>query len=233
MRRVRLFTPVAAAASAAALALSLAAPAHAESTPETAGETVSFGLFATGTERPEGSFDIERLEEFGVEGSDVELLAEGVVPETGSETSAQQDDVLNRWDDVDGWEIIWREGRYDPVSGSGSGALKIDQKHNLSMEAVRATTQYPYTSTSFPDDTKFQETAGGTSYRYQTEVWEVECSGWLWWRECEIVDTRVVRALVDFRIPSHSPEPVGAFNAYCEQNTGDRCPDWVREALNI
>lgn len=210
------------------------APVNAETAPRTAEDTVTFGVFAVGEERPEGSFDLADLTELGVTDADIELLAEGVVPETEEQATNQADDVLNRWDDVDGETVIWRQGHYDPSTGKGSGAEKIDQKHNLGMEAVRTVTRWPFTNASLPDHTKEQENPpGGTSYRYQAEAWEVECTGWFWWRECQVLDTRIVRAIVDYRVPSHSNEPMGAFNAYCEQTSGDRCPDWVREALNV
>lgn len=231
---MRIITAFAGSVSAAVLVLALAAPAGAEPAPDTAGDTVSFGLFAAEQERPESEFDIEELTEFGLEDEQLTQLAEGVVPEPEAETMVAQDDVLTTWDDVDGDRVVWREGHYNPATGQGSGALKIDQKHNLSMEAVRSVTRWPYTEQSLPDDTKTQEMPpNGTTYRYRAEVWEVECSGWWFWRECEIVDERIVRALVDFRAVPDSTETKGAFNAYCEQNTGDRCPDWVRNALNI
>lgn len=210
------------------------ATANAEAAPQTAEDTVSFGVFALGEERPEGSFELGDLAELGVAEADLELLAEGVVPDAEEQGANQADDVLNRWDDVEGETVIWRQGHYNPSTGRGSGAEKIDQKHNLSMEAVRTVTRWPFTNASLPDHTKTQENPpGGTSYRYQAEAWEVECTGWWWWRDCQVLDTRIVRAIVDYRVPSHSPESQGAFNAYCEQSSGDRCPDWVREALNI
>ncbi|GAB3701820.1 hypothetical protein [Nocardiopsis oceani] len=210
------------------------APAHAETAPETAGDAVSFGVFATGEELPEDTFALEELENLGVDEADIGLLADGVVPDVEEQEPTQADDVLSQWDDVEGDTVIWRQGHYNPSTGRGSGAEKIDQKHNLSMEAVRTVTRHPFTNASPPPNhTKEQEQPpGGTTYRYRAEVWEVECTGWFWWRECQVLDTRTVRAIVDFRIPSHSTEPMGAFNAYCEQ-TGDRCPDWVRGALNI
>lgn len=231
---MRIVTIFACTVAATALALTTVAPAGAEPVPETAGDTVSFGMFATGQERPAGTFDIEDLAEFGLEDEQIARLTEGVVPEPQTQDIAAQNDVITTWDDVEGDQVVWRRGHYNPTTGQGSGALKIDQKHNLSMEAVRSVTRWPYTSQSAPAHTKTQEMPpNGTTYRYRAEVWEVQCSGWLWWRKCKVLDDRVVRALVDFRSVPGSTQTKGAFNAYCEQNTGDRCPDWVRNALNI
>ncbi len=109
--------------------------------------------------------------ELGVAESDIELLAEGIVPDAEEQGMNQADDVLNRWDDVEGETVIWHQGHYDPSTGKGSGAEKIDQKHNLSMEVVRTVTRWPFTNDSFPDHTKTQENPpGGTSYRYQAEA---------------------------------------------------------------
>lgn len=233
---MRIFTTFACTVSATALVLASVAPAAAEPVSATAGDTMSFGVFAIDQERPTGTFDIEDLAEFGLEDEQITRLSEGVLPEPEPEAQAMAvpDDVITTWDDVDGDQVVWRRGHYNPATGRGSGALKIDQKHNLSLEAVRSVTRWPYTSQSVPANTKTQEMPpNGTTYRYRSEVWEVECSGWLWWRTCKIVDDRVVRAIVDFRSVPGSTETKGAFNAYCEQTTGDRCPDWVRNALNI
>ncbi len=132
---------------------------------------MTFGVFAVGEERPEGSFELDDLAELGVAESDIELLAEGIVPDAEEQGMNQADDVLNRWDDVEGETVIWHQGHYDPSTGKGSGAEKIDQKHNLSMEVVRTVTRWPFTNDSFPDHTKTQENPpGGTSYRYQAEA---------------------------------------------------------------
>jgi hypothetical protein len=102
---------------------------------------------------------------------------------------------------------------------------KIDQKHNLSLDAVKATTMYPRPTPAG------KEQLGATTYNYRTEVNHVECSGWWIFRSCRVTETLTVLAGIDYRkLPDG--KAFGAVTAFCEGVPG-RCPDWVRNAINI
>lgn len=57
---------------------------------------------------------------------------------------------------------------------------KIDQKHNLGVGAIRATTRWPA-----PGWPKLQ--TAPDSWIYVTKVNHVQCSGWFLWRTCKVI----------------------------------------------
>ncbi|MGW2252906.1 hypothetical protein ACWCXH_22290 [Kitasatospora sp. NPDC001660] len=98
------------------------------------------------------------------------------------------------------------------------GYTKIQQKHNLNVGAVRATTRYP--APGWP-----KKQANPDSWNYVTRVDHVRCSGWLWWRKCTVVDFTNVQVTVNYG------NAKGVITAYCI-GYADRCPDWVKNAAN-
>ncbi|GAA0442851.1 hypothetical protein ACFQ2B_35760 [Streptomyces stramineus] len=225
-----------AAALAATAGLLAAAPASAaEAAPNARGSSgdVEFSLFDRGTGMSEGStFQLADLGRQGISKSAIEDLAAGrqARPQaTSQQTQAGPDDVVGEWTERDGWNTVMRRGYYDATTDRGFGLTKVDQKHNLSLSAVKATTKYPR-----PGPTGKEPLAGSqTTYNYRTEVLHVKCSGWWIFRTCRVVEVKTIRAGVDFRIPPNGDgKSKGVITAFCE-NTPGRCPDWVRKAINI
>ncbi|MEE1788830.1 hypothetical protein PUR71_38910 [Streptomyces sp. SP17BM10] len=97
------------------------------------------------------------------------------------------------------------------------GYTKIQQKHNLNVGAVRATTRYP--------EPGWPKQQSATTWNYLTLVNHVRCSGWLWWRTCKVVDFTHVQVTVNYG------NVKGVITAYCI-GYADRCPDWVKNAVN-
>ncbi|MFI0909086.1 hypothetical protein [Streptomyces abikoensis] len=180
-----------------------------------------------------GTFQLRDLARYGVEQKAVNRLAEGRT--SGAADSAEKAapaapaapdpaySIVGEWKDKDGWDTTMRQGKW-PGGDYGFGLTKVDQKHNLSLAAVKATTKYPR-----PTGGKKQQ--GGTSYIYVTDVLHVKCSGWWIFRTCRVVEVKAVDAVVNFRVLRDN-KPFGVVTAYCE-NTPGRCPDWVRQAINI
>ncbi|MDT0452141.1 hypothetical protein [Streptomyces hesseae] len=177
-----------------------------------------------------GTFQLRDLARFGIEQKAVERLAAGrpsaAEESAGKPALAAPDpayNIVGEWKDKDGWDTTMRQGKW-PGGDYGFGLTKVDQKHNLSLAAVKATTKYPR-----PTGGKKQQ--GGTSYIYVTDVLHVKCSGWWIFRTCRVVDVKAVDAVVNFR-QLRDGKPFGVVTAYCE-NTPGRCPDWVRQSINI
>ncbi|MEU8510711.1 hypothetical protein AB0C76_03840 [Kitasatospora sp. NPDC048722] len=97
------------------------------------------------------------------------------------------------------------------------GYTKIQQKHNLNVSAVRATTRYP--------EPGWPRQQSATTWNYLTLVNHVRCSGWAWWRTCKVVDFTHVQVTVNYG------NVKGVITAYCI-GYADRCPEWVKNAVN-
>ncbi|GHC70298.1 hypothetical protein GCM10010507_56380 [Streptomyces cinnamoneus] len=225
---------VASAALGLAAGLFAAAPASAmAAAPSARGPSgdVEFSLFDNGSGIPRNSsFSLADLGRHGIPDSAVKQLGAGKAPSTAGEESAAlsgPDDLVGQWKERDGWTVYMRRGYYDPRRDKGFGLAKIEQKHNLTMKAVRATTQYPR-----PGAAGKQKFAGyPDTWNYFTDVLHVKCSGWWIFRTCRVDKVQPVRAGVDFSIKI--PQlPKGVITAYCEGVQG-RCPDWVKNAINI
>ncbi|MCQ8773105.1 hypothetical protein [Streptomyces telluris] len=230
---------VASAALGLAAGLFAAAPASAmAAAPSTEGSSgdVEFSVFDNGSGIPRNSsFQLADLgRKHGIADSAVKQLGAGKAPRTaGAESNAESkklsgpDTLVGQWKDRDGWTVYMRQGYYDPVRDKGFGLAKIEQKHNLTMKAVEATTKYPR-----PGAAGKQKFAGyPDTWNYFTDVLHVKCSGWWIFRTCRVDKVQPVRAGVDFsfKVPML---PKGVITAYCEGVQG-RCPDWVKNAVNI
>ncbi|MCC2276692.1 MULTISPECIES: hypothetical protein [Streptomyces] len=228
---------VASAALGLAAGLFAAAPASAAAaaTPSAQGSSgdVEFSVFDNGSGIPRNSsFRLADLGRHGVPESAVKQLGAGKAPRTAgadaeSHVMSGPDDLVGQWKDRDGWTVYLRRGYYDPARDRGFGLTKIEQKHNLTMKAVRATTQYPRPGAAG----KQQMNGRPNTYNYFTDVLHVKCSGWWIFKTCRVDKVQAVRAGVDFgaQIPML---PKGVITAYCEGVQG-RCPDWVKNAINI
>ncbi|PJE97498.1 hypothetical protein CUT44_12520 [Streptomyces carminius] len=193
---------------------------------------VTFAVFDTGAGIPrDRPFELGELTDHRIPRETVERLAAS--ERVGAEESAaaplqappaDRNDIEGEWQDRDGWNAVMRKGWWDG-GNSGFGMRKIDQKHNLSLDAVKATTMYPRPG---PEG---KENIGGTTWNYRTEVLHVECSGWWIFRRCRVTEVMTVRAGLDYRTLDDG-KAFGAVTAFCEGVTG-RCPDWVRDAVNI
>ncbi|MEU7135649.1 hypothetical protein [Streptomyces sp. NPDC046261] len=194
---------------------------------------IDFSVFDTGAGIPrDSSFKLADLSRYGVARSAVDELGAGKLPAAGAsgeKTLAGPDDVVGEWKERDGWDTVMRRGYYDPVLDRGFGLTKVEQKHNLTLKAVRATTKYPR-----PGATGKEPLSGSsTTYNYRTEVLHVRCSGWWIFRTCRVVDVKTIRAGVDFRVPPGGDgKSKGVITAFCEGVPG-RCPDWVKNSINI
>ncbi|MBT2384934.1 hypothetical protein [Streptomyces sp. ISL-11] len=226
-----------AATLAATAGLLAAAPASAAGTaPSTdrgSSGDVEFSLFDRGPGLSKGStFKLADLDRQGISKPAIEDLAAGrqARPQADrQQAQAGPDDVVGQWKERDGWDTVMRRGYYNPALDRGFGLAKVEQKHNLSLKAVRATTKYPR-----PGPTGKEPLAGSrTTYNYRTEVLHVKCSGWWIFRTCRVVDVKTIRAGVDFRVPPNGDgKSKGVITAFCE-NTPGRCPDWVKDSINI
>ncbi|UUU24997.1 hypothetical protein [Streptomyces sp. DSM 40750] len=195
--------------------------------------TVEFSVFDTGGGLPrDESFQLKDLSDYGIPKRTTEKLAAGEAGEAGAQAPAAvaapsgSFDVVGggEWKDKDGWDAVMRRGYWNGAN-AGFGMTKIDQKHNLSLDAVKATTMYPR-----PTPEGKQQIAP-TTYNYRTEVNHVECSGWWIFRSCRVTETLTVLAGIDYR-KLDDGKAFGAVTAFCEGVSG-RCPDWVRNAVNI
>ena len=190
---------------------------------------VEFSVVDTGAGVPrDRAFKLGDLTKYDVPKKTMERIAAG--KEAGAEARTAQapppdrNDIVAEWKDKDGWDAVMRQGWWDGAN-AGFGMRKIDQKHNLSLDAVKATTMYPR-----PGPTG-KENIGGTTWNYRTEVLHVECSGWWIFRTCRVTDVKTVRAGLDYRKLDDN-KSFGAVTAFCE-NVPGRCPDWVRNAINL
>lgn len=221
-----------AAALAIALGTTLTLPVAAQAAtaaPATSG-TVAFAVFDTGAGIPRGrSFQLNDLANYGIPRQTVETLAAGEKADEKAPTAlaappADRFDIVGEWKDRDGGSVVMRKGWWDG-GNAGFGMTKIDQKHNLSLAAVKATTMYPR-----PGPTG-KEQIGPTTYNWRTDVLHVECSGWWIFRTCEVTEVKSVLAGIDYRKLGDG-KSFGAVTAFCEGVQG-RCPGWVRNAINI
>ncbi|WP_200303896.1 hypothetical protein [Streptomyces adelaidensis] len=230
--RKRVGATAAALATALGAVLAMSGQAQAQSQAGAAdgkSGAVEFSVFDTGAGLPKGeSFQLKDLTDYGVPKRTTEKLAAG---EDGADVRAAAPaapagnfDVVGEWKDKDGWDAVMRTGYWNGAN-AGFGMTKIDQKHNLSLDAVKATTMYPRPT---PEG---KQPIGPTTYNYRTEVNHVECSGWWIFRSCRVTETLTVLAGIDYR-KLDDGKAFGAVTAFCEGVPG-RCPDWVRNAVNI
>ncbi|PZT69278.1 hypothetical protein DN402_20050 [Streptomyces sp. SW4] len=192
---------------------------------------VEFSLIDTGAGIPrDGTFRLGDLTEYGIPRQTTEKLAAGErvgEPAPAATTAAAPDYTIvpgGEWKDRDGWDAVMRQGWWNGANG-GFGMTKIDQKHNLSLDAVKATTMYPRPGPSG------KEQIGPSTYNYRTEALRVQCSGWWIFRTCRVTEVMTVRAGIDYR-KLDDGKSFGAVTAFCEGVPG-RCPDWVRNSINI
>ncbi len=256
-RRTGLRSSATALVALGVLALSLNAPAaQAEAESEaTSTDTASFGVFG---DLPYGigeTFESSVLEPYGVFDSQIDQImlspmavddstpttelddpgpldAQSVDTSLTSDTSSEVPSgieasatatssysVITTWAEKRGWKVYLRYGYWN--GSSGWGWRKVTAYHNLNTSAVKATTKYP----------KSYWSTGGTSWKYRTPVNHVKCSGWWIFRSCKVVETINVYTVVDFRKLS-SGGTFGVVTGYCGSYY-PRCPDWVKNAINI
>lgn len=212
-------TFLAAAAATPLLLVALAPPAAAQEETSTleAGETVTFAVVDNGELPRDGRFDFEQIEEAGVTIEDIEASVAGQDAEPADDTAQQNPyEIVGSWNDVDGDEVTMRAGQWRG-GDSGFGLYKVEEKHNLGMDAVRVFTQWP--------DNLEKEQQSGTSYTYSTTAQLVECS---WWFFCDVVEEQPTTTVVNFR--DARGDPFGVVTSYCNGVQG-HCPDWVNQVL--
>ncbi|WP_101833846.1 hypothetical protein [Frankia canadensis] len=127
--------------------------------------------------------------------------------------------VVDSWKAKTGETVYLRVGSWD--GNRGSGYTKIVNYHNLTTAAVKAATLYS-------KDIKPQ---GGTTKRFETPVEHVECHGASIFRTCRVIEVITLVAVVNFR-PLGDGTTFGVVTAFCD-NRPPRCPDWVKDAINI
>ncbi|CAM5472420.1 hypothetical protein [Streptomyces aurantiogriseus] len=233
MNTVRKRAGIAVTALATAMGTALVMPASAQAAPAGPDDRglVEFSVVDTGAGIPrDHSFQLKDLTDYGIPRQTTEKLAAGEgtaaeeAPAAADAPPADRFDVVAEWKDRDGWDATMRKGWWNG-GGGGFGLTKIDQKHNLSLDAVKATTMYPR-----PGPTG-KEQIGPSTYNYRTEVLHVECSGWWIFRTCRVTEVKTVLAGIDYRKLGDG-KAFGAVTAFCEGVPG-RCPDWVRNAINL
>lgn len=193
---------------------------------------VAFSVLDRGAKMPRGrQFALTDIQRHGVSRAQVEALGAGrsIRPVTTNDVAsvraaANPYGIAAEWREKDGWRTVIRNGRWDGAN-AGFGLAKVMGKHNLTIAAVRATTRYPRPGRSG----KVRE--AGQKYHYRTEVHHIKCRGWWIFKRCRIVETKTVRVGVDFR-KLRGGKPFGVVTAFCEKTPG-RCPDWVKNAINI
>ena len=118
----------------------------------------------------------------------------------------------------------WRERDGQLVVLRSNIESKVVNKHNLTWQAVRTSTQYP--------KTKVKESgADGTTYKYETPVQRIECSGGWWiFKKCKVAETVTLRTIVNFR--KVDANPMGVVTSYCVAGSL-ACPGYVKSALNV
>ncbi|GHH70729.1 hypothetical protein GCM10017673_23060 [Streptosporangium violaceochromogenes] len=132
--------------------------------------------------------------------------------------------LLFVWRERDNKKVYYRQGFYTVYDGFGD--VKIQQKHNLNMRAVRATTQ-----SKMPGG-KRQQTMVPSRWEYDTIAYRVQCDGMLWWRTCKKTESKRVRAVVSYTTdPDVYAGTFGVITAFCLGVT--RCPNYVKNAVNI
>lgn len=99
---------------------------------------------------------------------------------------------------------------------------KIRTKHNLTWKVARTTTQYAAK--------RYHQ--AGTTYRYETPVYRVTCSGVWIFRKCKVAETVNVRAVVDYRTNTSDGRTYGVVTTYCLTGA-ELCPSFVKNALNV
>ncbi|WP_372409029.1 hypothetical protein [Streptomyces luteireticuli] len=208
------------AVTACALVLAPTAAQAAPQGPPRTDDTLTFSVLDAKSSIPRaGTFRLQDLPRYGVERKAVDRIGRADVKAPGDPAYR----IVGEWKDKDNVTTTMRQGKW-PGGDYGFGLTKVEQKHNLSLAAVRATTKYPR-----PNGGKWQQS--GTTYNYVTDVLHVKCSGWWIFRTCRVVEVKSVKAVVNFRgLPDG--KPFGVVTAFCE-NTPGRCPDWVRQAINI
>lgn len=106
------------------------------------------------------------------------------------------------WQDLNGKTVILRNGAWD----------KIRDKHNLSVKAVKVSTQYP----------DRQPHHSGTRYEYQATYQERDDHG-------RIEHEQKVETVVDFRHFEWG-DTKGVVTSYCPPIQG-KCPSWIKKTI--
>jgi hypothetical protein len=126
--------------------------------------------------------------------------------------------VVASWP-VQAHQVYLQQGYW--TGTAGFGYAKITQYHNLTVNAVKATTMYP----------RGKVNQGGTTWQYETPVGHVECRGWWVFRRCRVTEVISVYAVVNHR-PMPDGTTFGVVTSYCSKYQ-PRCPEWAKNALNI
>lgn len=190
------------------------------------GESVSFSVVGPWGLKVGDTFTEADFDRMGVPKDAIHSSAnsENLQPEigrlvSGGDTGASDTDVLQAlasnpyvfqtWTERDGRTVyLWSDVNH-----------KIVTVHNVTWQVARTTTKYP----------RIKKFEGGTSYRYETPVNHVACSGWFIFRKCKVTESVDVRTVVNFR--AHYGKTKGVVTTYCIGYPGF-CPTWVREAAN-
>jgi RHS repeat-associated protein len=144
----------------------------------------------------------------------VRYLARGY---TAANIQAWTNPVIARWNDGAGRKIVIRS----------SAAIKIYTKHNLDIDTVSWATQHA-------DSDRTHVHPGTTSKSdrtYFTTVLKTECGPFSFLFGCNIVDSTVVKTVVDFRIIGIDSEPYGVVTSYGIGMVN--CPDWLTQTEKL
>lgn len=205
-------------------------------TPATDADTAAvFAVFGDLKARTGEGVSLESLRRLGVDAATIDQLLGGDVThsaanpapprkESRASAAASKDryTVLETWKDRGGRTVVLRRGYYHRSSDSGFGWWKAVRKHNLNKAAIRAGTKYA--------KTRYHQS--GTKYMYEMPVNKVKCDGWGPFRKCKVIDRRTLKTPVDTRIPRGRKVQFGVITSYCA-NEFWKCPNWVKEAINI
>ena len=182
--------------------------------------TIAASIMAACVPLPHATaLDSPLSEDYGIiQGSSISQLdnlisADRVIAGTATNSAAEANpyEIVNRWQDKDGNNIVLRRKVRD----------KIANKHGLSVRTVQKVTQYA------PRIDKVAETKN-----YFLPMDHIQCRGFGPFKRCRKVGSQDIKVAVDFKLNAKYNDPWGVATAYCVGTDG-RCPDWILNAPQL
>lgn len=119
-------------------------------------------------------------------------------------------------------KYTWKDNAGKTVNLRSNINTKIINKHAITWKVARTTTRYPAK--------KYLQS--GTTWRFETPVYRVTCSGVWIFRKCKVAQTVTVRTAVDYRTNTSDGKPYGVTTSHCLGGY-ILCPSFVKNALNV
>lgn len=182
--------------------------------------TIAASIMAACVPLPHATaLDSPLSEDYGIiQGSSISQLdnlisADRVIAGTATNSAAEANpyEIVNRWQDKDGNNIVLRRKVRD----------KIANKHGLSVRTVQKVTQYA---------PRIDEVAETKNYFLPMD--HIQCRGFGPFKRCRKVGSQEIKVAVDFKLNPKYADPWGVATAYCVGTDG-RCPDWILNAPQL